>query len=79
MARSLSIRQPHAAEIRLLHKGFEETLTPGQCRRAEAILLYAAGLTTSAPQTIAMAYGAEYESAHGNRLGKRSVTGPERF
>ena len=45
MARSLTIRQPYTAEIRQLHKVLEEALTPGQRRRAEAILLYAAGLT----------------------------------
>jgi transposase len=44
MARPLTIRQPHPAEIRQLHKVLEEALTPGQRRRAEAILLYAAGL-----------------------------------
>jgi transposase len=44
MARPLTIRQPHTAEIRQLHKVLEETLTPGQRRRAEAILLYTAGL-----------------------------------
>lgn len=45
MARPLTIRQPHTAEIRQRHTVLEEALTPGQRRRAEAILLYAAGLT----------------------------------
>ena len=44
MARPLTIRQPHMAEIRQLHQVLEEALTPGQRHRAEAILLYAAGL-----------------------------------
>jgi len=45
MSRSLTIRQPRAMDIRQLHKIFESGLVPGQRRRAEAILLYAAGLT----------------------------------
>lgn len=45
MARPLTIRQPQTAEIRQLHQVLEEALTPGQRRRAEAIVLYAAGLT----------------------------------
>ena len=45
MARSLTMRQLHTAEMHQLHKVLEEALPPGQRRRAEAILLYAAGLT----------------------------------
>lgn len=45
MARTLTIRQPKTTEIQQLHTVLEEALTPSQRRRAEAILLYAAGLT----------------------------------
>ena len=45
MSRSLTVRQPRAADVRQLHKVFESALLPGQRRRAEAILLYAAGLS----------------------------------
>ena len=45
MSRSLIVRQPHASDIRQLHKVLESPLAPDQRRRAEAILLYAAGLT----------------------------------
>ena len=45
MSRSLRIRKPHAADIRQLHQVFEGSLSPGPRRRAEAILLYTAGLT----------------------------------
>jgi hypothetical protein len=44
MARPLTMRQPHTAELRQLHKVLEEALTSGQRHRAEAILLCAAGL-----------------------------------
>jgi hypothetical protein len=45
MSRSLRIRKPQAADIRQLHHVFEGALSPRPRRRAEAILLYAAGLT----------------------------------
>lgn len=45
MARPLTIRRPQVAEIRQLHTMLEEALTPGERRRAETILLHAAGLT----------------------------------
>lgn len=45
MPRSLTIRKPTAAEIRQLNQLLEEELRPWQRRRAEAILLYATGMT----------------------------------
>ena len=45
MSRSLRVRQPRTADIRRLHEIFESALEPGQRRRAQAILLYAAGLS----------------------------------
>ena len=45
MSRSLRVRQPRTANIRRLHEIFESALEPGQRRRAQAILLYAAGLS----------------------------------
>jgi len=45
MSRSLTIRQPSAAELRQLHEFLEEELTPWQRRRAEVLLLHAAGLS----------------------------------
>ena len=45
MSRSLIVHKPRTSDIRQLHKVLESALEPGQRRRAEAILLYAAGLT----------------------------------
>jgi len=45
MSRSLRVRQPRTADIRRLHELFESALESGQRRRAQAILLYAAGLS----------------------------------
>ena len=45
MPRSLIVRKPKAAEIRQLHFSLEGGLNPWQRRRAEAILLYATGMT----------------------------------
>lgn len=45
MSRSLIVRKPRATDVRRLHKILESALGPNQRRRAEAILLYAAGLT----------------------------------
>ena len=45
MSRSLRVRQPRTADIRRLHEIFASALEPGQRRRAQAILLYAAGLS----------------------------------
>jgi transposase len=45
MSRSLRIRKPQAADVRQLHHVFAGALSPGPRRRAEALLLYAAGLT----------------------------------
>ena len=44
MPRSLTIRKPTAAEIRQLNKLLEDSLSSWQCRRAEAVLLYAVGM-----------------------------------
>lgn len=44
MPRSLTVRKPRTAEIRELNQVLEDELDPRQRRRAEAILLYAAGL-----------------------------------
>ena len=45
MSRFLIVRKPRASDIRQLHKVLESALAPSQRRRAEAILLYAAGLS----------------------------------
>ena len=45
MSRSLRVRQPRTADMRRLHEICESALEPGQRRRAQAILLYAAGLS----------------------------------
>ena len=44
MSRSLRLCQSRTADMRRLHEIFESALEPGQRRRAQAILLYAAGL-----------------------------------
>jgi len=44
MGRSLTIRKPRKTQVRKLHLVLEEELESWQRRRAEAILLYAAGL-----------------------------------
>lgn len=44
MPRPLHIRKPRAAELRRLHQFLEGPLQPWKRRRAEALLLYAAGL-----------------------------------
>jgi transposase len=48
MPRSLKVRQPGAADIRRLQVELEEFPQPRQRRRAEAILLHAAGLEATA-------------------------------
>jgi hypothetical protein len=45
LSRSLRLRKPQAADVRQLHQVFAGSLSPGPRRRAEARLLYAAGLT----------------------------------
>ena len=44
MPRSLTARRPHPVEVRQLHSAMEKELTPRQRRRAEALVLHAAGL-----------------------------------
>jgi transposase len=44
MPRSLNARRPHSVEVRQLHSAMEKDLTPRQRRRAEALVLHAAGL-----------------------------------
>jgi transposase len=48
MPRSLKVRQPRAADIRRLEAELEDFPQPRQRRRAEAILLHAAGLEATA-------------------------------
>jgi transposase len=48
MSRSLTIRMPTAREIRQLLRRLEDHLNPWQRRRAEAIVLYATGMTAVA-------------------------------
>jgi len=43
MPRSLTIRKPTAVQVRQLERWLEEDLSFWQRRRAEAVLLYAAG------------------------------------
>lgn len=52
MPRSVKVRKPRAAEIHHLHAALEQDLTARQRRRAEALMLYAAGLEAA---TIAQA------------------------
>lgn len=44
MPRSLNARRLHPVEVRQLHSAMEKELTPRQRRRAEALVLHAAGL-----------------------------------
>jgi hypothetical protein len=44
MPRSLNARRPHPVEVRQLHSAMEQELTPRQRRRAEALVLHAAGV-----------------------------------
>jgi transposase len=61
MPRSLTTRKPKAAEIRQLNKLLEEPLTAWQCRRAEVILLYAAGMNAvDIAQTLDVHFNAIY-------------------
>lgn len=54
MPRSLKVRQPRAADIRRLQATLDDFRQPRQRRRAEAILLHAAGLeATSIAQALA--------------------------
>ena len=48
MSRSLSVRKPSTNELRRLHRWLEGPLQPWQRRRAEVLLLHAAGLPASA-------------------------------
>ena len=44
MSRPLNIRKPNTIELRHVHRWLEKPLQPWQRRRAEALLLHAAGL-----------------------------------
>lgn len=48
MSRPLSVRKPSTNELRRLHRWLEGPLQPWQRRRAEVLLLHAAGLPASA-------------------------------
>jgi transposase len=48
MSRPLNVRQPSANELRRVHRWLEGPLQPWQRRRAEVLLLHAAGLPASA-------------------------------
>src|SRR5438094_547372 len=48
MSRPLSVRKPSANELRRVHQWLEGPLQPGQRRRAEVLLLHAAGRPASA-------------------------------
>jgi transposase len=48
MSRPLSVRRPSANELRHVHQWLEGPLQPWQRRRAEVLLLHAAGLPASA-------------------------------
>lgn len=52
MPRSVKVRKPRVAEIRHLHAALEQDLSVRQRRRAEALILYAAGMEAA---TIAQA------------------------
>lgn len=56
MARTLTIRKPRSAEVRQLDNLLEISLTARQRRRAESILLYAAGLTVPEITTVLNAH-----------------------
>jgi transposase len=47
MSRSSAVRQPRSSELRQLHRLLEGALRPGQRRRAETLLLHAAGVAAS--------------------------------
>ena len=48
MARPLTVRKPNATELHRIHRWLEEPLQPWQRRRAEVLLLHAAGRSASA-------------------------------
>jgi transposase len=48
MSRPLNVRKPNANELRRVHQWLEGPLLPWQRRRAEVLLLHAAGQTASA-------------------------------
>jgi hypothetical protein len=60
MARPLYLRKPRAAELRRLHQFLEGPLQPWQRRRAEALLLYAAGLDGQAIASLQKTRGRFY-------------------
>ncbi len=52
MSRPSSVRRPSANELRRVHQWLEGPLQPWQRRRAEVLLLHAAGLPTSAMEQL---------------------------
>lgn len=47
MGRSMTVRRLHRNELRRLHRLQQQPLSEQQCRRAEVLLLYAAGHTAA--------------------------------
>jgi transposase len=74
MTRSLTIRKPKLAEVRQLHRVLEDSHHRGQRRRAEAVLLYAAGLN---PYDIADVLGAHVNTIYADlhAFNEHSVAG----
>src|SRR5437667_12847286 len=57
MSRSLTIPKPRATQLRTIRRLLEGPLQPRQRRRAEAILLYAAGLDAQAIARLLQVHG----------------------
>ena len=56
MSRPLNVPKPNANELRRLHRWLEGPLRPWQRRRAEVLLLHAAGLPASAMAQLLQAH-----------------------
>ena len=56
MSRPLNVRKPNANELRRVHRWLEGPLQPWQRRRAEVLLLHAAGVPASAMAQLLQAH-----------------------
>src|SRR5438552_16245634 len=80
MSRSLTIRKPTSAEIRQLQNMLEDELNSWQRRRAEVILLYAAGISAvEMAQLLEAHYNTIYADLHlFEKQGLESIEKPRR-